>query len=168
MSVNPVSRRHLLKAGTCVLVGVSSPLTATSILAQEHRVDAAQGQSNMTKEQLIRTYYSGYEKKDWNLTGGVLADSFTFTSANDDDHISKSAYKDRCFLSQLGYVERFELESVVVHGNEAFVKYLCRTTKGTTFRNVEFFRFADGKIGAVECYFGGKLGYPSASASGKS
>jgi hypothetical protein len=121
----------------------------------------------MTKEQLIRTYYSGYEKKDWNVSGGTLADSFTFTSPNDDDHIGESVFKDRCWVSQVGHIDRFELEAVVVHGEEAFVKYLCRTTKATSFRNVEFFRFADGKIRSIECYFGGNLGYPTASASGK-
>ena len=120
----------------------------------------------MTKEQLIRTYYSGYEKKEWSLIDGVLADSFTFTSPNDDDHISKRAFKARCW-PQAEVVERFDLENVFEKDNEAFVKYLCRTTKGTSFRNVEYFRFADGRITAIECYFGGRLGYPTASVSGK-
>jgi ketosteroid isomerase-like protein len=137
------------------------------MLAQEDGVPGAHGQSNMTKEQIIRTYYSGYEKKDWSLTGGVLADSFTFTSPNDDDHISKSIFKEKCFSSQLEFIERFELESVLTRGNEAFVKWLCRTTNGTSFRDVEYFLFSGGKITAIESYFGGKLGYPSASISGK-
>ena len=121
----------------------------------------------MNKGQLIRNYYSGYEKKDWNLSGGVLADRFTFTSPNGDDHIGKAVFKEKCWLSQLNFIERFELEAVLARGDEAFVKYLCRTTKGTSFRNVEYFRFADGKISAIECYFGGPLGYPAAAASGK-
>lgn len=119
------------------------------------------------KQQLIRAYYSGYEKKDWSVTGDVLADSFTFTSPNNDDHISKSVFKERCFLSQLEFIKQFELETILAHGQEAFVKYLCRTTKGTSFRNVEYFRFAKGKIAAIETYFGGNLGYPAASAAGK-
>src|SRR5262249_52273322 len=111
---------------------------------------------------------SGYEKKDWGMLDGVLADAFTFTSPNDDDHIKKSTFKKRCFLSQLDFIKQFELETILAHGDVAFVKYLCRTTKGTSFRNTDYFRFADGKITAIECYFGGRLGYPSASASGKS
>ena len=59
-------------------------------------------------------------KKNSNLTGGVLADSFSFTSPN-DDHISKSVFKERCFSSQLEFIERFELETVPARGNEAFV-----------------------------------------------
>jgi hypothetical protein len=48
-------------------------------------------------------------------------------------------------------------------GNEALVKYLCTTKKGKTFRNVEYLRFkdADGKIAAIECYFGEMGSFPS-------
>ena len=120
----------------------------------------------MTKKQLIRTYYSGWEKKEWSLVNSVLADSFTFTSPNEDDHISKRAFNKRCW-PQAEFIERFELESVLERDSEAFVKYLCRTTKGTSFRNVEYFRFAGRKIKAIEVHFGGRLGYPGTSISGK-
>jgi len=165
MITNTISRRDLLKTGTSALVGTAGLICSTSALADQNRSYAEPGGATV-KEQLIRTYYSGYEKKDWNLSGGVLADTFTFTSPNDDDHISKVVFKERCFLSQLDFIKQFELESILDRGDEAFVRYLCRTTKGTAFRNVEYFRFADGKITAIECYFGGKLGYPAASASG--
>jgi hypothetical protein len=88
------------------------------------------------------------------VSGGVLADNLTFTSPNDDDHISMSVFKERCSLSQLEFIKQFELETVLAHGDEAFVEYLCRTTKSTSFRNVEYFRFAKGKIAAIETYFG--------------
>jgi ketosteroid isomerase-like protein len=166
MTVNTLSRRNLLRAGTCALVGASGVVSSTSVLAEQNRADAEPG-GTAVKEQLIRTYYSGYEKKDWNVSGGVLSDSFTFTSPNNDDHISKSVFKERCFLSQLDFIKQFELEMILARGDEAFVKYICRTTKGTSFRNVEYFHFADGKITAIEAYFGGNLGYPAASASGK-
>jgi ketosteroid isomerase-like protein len=142
-------------------------LIGSTIFLAEQNMSNAEPEGMTAKEQLIRTYYSGYEKKDWSVSGGVLADSFTFTSPNDDDHISKSVFKERCFLSQLEFIKQFELETILAHGDEAFVKYLCRTTKGTSFRNVEYFRFADGKIAAIETYFGGNLGYPAASAAGK-
>jgi hypothetical protein len=167
MNVNAISRRSLLGAGVCTVIGASSLLSASGVLGEQDKVSAEQGGSNTNNEQLILSYYSGYEKKDWNLSGGVLADGFTFTSPNDDDHISKAVFKDKCWLSQLNFIERFELEAVLARCDEAFVKYLCRTTKGTSFRNVEYFRFADGKISAIEVYFGGRLGYPAALASGK-
>jgi SnoaL-like domain len=183
MIINAISRRSLLKTGAYTLAGTSGLLWAARALAREdggsalagsafhmsqsgNAGDRAEEGSNMAKERTIRQYYSGWEKKEWSAIDSVLADSFSFTSPNDDDHIDKGAFKARCW-GQADYIERFELETVVVRDNEAFVKYLCRTTKGTSFRNIEYFRFAGGKISAVECYFGGRLGYPTASISGK-
>lgn len=121
--------------------------------------------TNTPIEHIIRTYFSGYEKKDWNTTNSVLADNFTFTSPNGDDHIPKSAFKPRCFDSQLDSIQKFDIEAVFSQGNEAFVKYLCHTTKNTAFRNVEFHRIENGKIASIECYFGGPAGYPAAAAA---
>lgn len=170
MRDSAVSRRRVLKAGACALVGVSGLMRSAIALAEEDKsatAALAEGKgSNVTREQLIRTYYSGWEKKEWSLIDGVLADTFTFTSPNNDDHIPKHAFKTRCW-PQAEFIERFELESVLGRANEAFVKYLCRTTKGTSFRNVEYFRFTGGKVESIECYFGGRLGYPTASISGK-
>ncbi len=120
----------------------------------------------MTKEDVIRAYYSGYEKKEWGLVDGVLADGFTFTSPNNDDHINAQAYKERCW-PHAEFVERFELETVRTGDFDALVKYVCCRTNGTSFGNVEYFRFAGEKIASIEVYFGAPLGYPSASASGK-
>jgi ketosteroid isomerase-like protein len=93
----------------------------------------------------------------------ILADDFTFTSAAGDDHISKATFKTQCWDNQKGLAGNFELEQVFGSGNEALVKYLCTTRKGKTFRNVEYLRFkdADGKIAAIECYFGEMGSFPS-------
>lgn len=160
------SRRNLLRAGTCLLVGISGPLSTTDAFASQNGDEGERGASTVDKEDIIRTYYSGYEKKDWKITGDILADNFTFSSPNGDNHISKSVFKERCFLSQLGFIQRFELETVLTSGNEAFVKYVCRTT-GAPFQNIDYFRFAGDKVSAIECFFGAKLGYPSGAASRK-
>lgn len=118
----------------------------------------------MTQHQIIRTYYSGWEKKEWSAIETLLADTFTFTSPNDDDHIDKHAFKARCW-PEADHINRFQLESVIGGQNEAFVKYLCQTRKNTSFRNIEYFRFVDGKIAAIEVYFGGHIGHPSQDAS---
>jgi ketosteroid isomerase-like protein len=120
----------------------------------------------MTKEEILRNYYASWERKDWTAIDRLLADSFTFTSPNDDDHISKNVFKAKCWNGQVEYIQQFELESVLSNDTEGFVKYLCRTTNGTSFRNVEYFRFEGEKIAVIEVYFGGRLGYPSAAASG--
>jgi hypothetical protein len=119
----------------------------------------------MTKEETIRNYYAGWEKKDWGATAVLLANSFTFTSPNGDDHIDLRAFHAKCWLGQAEFIDRFELEDIAAAGDQAFVRYLCRTNRGTSFRNVEVFRFTGEKIGGIECYFGGQHGYPSESAA---
>jgi SnoaL-like domain len=181
MIVNTISRRRLLKTGASTLAGALSFLRVAGALddkssaltpftfpgPQSATGDAGEKEaSNTAREDIIRKYYSGWEKKEWSTIDSVLADSFTFTSPNDDDHIDKRAFKARCW-GQAKYIERFDLESVLGSDNEAFVKYLCRTTQGTRFRNIDYFRLAGGRIGTIEVYFGGRLGYPTASISGK-
>jgi hypothetical protein len=147
-------------------VGVGLLVTSTAGGRKETGVPP-EGAANGTKEEAIRRYYSGWEKKEWSAIDSVLADDFTFTSPNDDDHIKKAAFKARCW-SQAEYIRRFELENVVGKGNEAFVRYLCHTTNGRSFRNTEYFRFKDGKVEAIECYFGERDSFPSAASQGRS
>jgi len=155
-----MSRRQLLGAGTCALTGaVSLPGLASA--------PSAKGLS-AAKEQVIRKWYAAWEQKDWGPVDALLSDDFTFTSANGDDHISKSVFKTRCWESQIGFIERFELERVIGNGNDAFVKYRCITKNGKSFKNVEYLRLTDEKVEAIECYFGEQSSFPSAVSGGKS
>jgi hypothetical protein len=112
----------------------------------------------------IRKYYAAWETRDWHPIEILLADSFTFSSANNDEHISKSAFKARCWESQIDFIDRFQLERVIGNGDEAFVMYVGRTKNGKTFRNVEYFRLRDAKVEAIECYFGAPSSFPSAAS----
>jgi ketosteroid isomerase-like protein len=151
-----VSRRKLLATGACALVGaVSLPGPAS----------ASAGGQNLTNDEIVRKWYGAWEKKDLSTFDAMLADNFTFTSAAGDDHISRSTFKTQCWDTQAKLIERSDLERVITSGNEAFVKYLCTTTNGKSFRNVEYLRLRDGKVEALECYFGG-AGYPSAASKG--
>lgn len=155
-----VSRRRLLEVGACTLAGaVAFPRAACS--------HALIGLST-TKEAVIRRYYAAWEKKDWGLFDALLADNFTFTSANNDDHISKSVFKTRCWETQIDFIKRFELERVIGNADEAFVKYLCLTNNGKSFGNVEYLRVTDEKVEAIECYFGAQSSFASAMGTGKS
>lgn len=153
-----VSRRALLGTGVGALVvgGTGLPLAASA---------HAWAGLSATNEDLIRKYYDGWVEKDWALVDTLLADDFTFTSPAPDDHISKSAFKRQCWDTQSALIERSDLELVFGDGDEAFVKYLCHTKNGKSFRNVEYLRLQDGKVAVIECYFGG-AGYPSAANTG--
>lgn len=154
-----LSRRTLFEAGACALAGAAGLPAAASALVRTG--------PNKASEEIVRRYYTAWEKKDWGPFDILLADDFTFTSPNHDDHISKSAFRARCWESQIDFVERFELERVIVSGDDAFVKYLCRTKNSKSFRNVEYLRLRDGRVEAIECYFGGQLGFPSAATAGR-
>jgi ketosteroid isomerase-like protein len=155
-----MSRRNLLAAGAFALAGASG----MSAKAAE-RTPATHAATN---EEIVRRYYKAWEKKDWGPLNALLAENFTFTSANNDDHISKSTFKTRCWESQIDFIDHFELERLMVQGDWAFVKYLCRTRNGKSFRNVEYLQFKGKQVAAIECYFGEPSSFPSAISSGHS
>ena len=154
-----MSRRRLLEAGACALTGAVS-LPGVACAQAETGLSAA-------KEQVVRKYYAAWEQKDWDRFNILLAYNFTFTSAHNDDHISKSVFKTRCWETQVDFIKRFELERVIGNGNDAFVKYLCFTNNGKSFRNVEYLRVTDEKLEAIECYFGGQSSFASAVGGGQ-
>jgi ketosteroid isomerase-like protein len=149
-----VSRRNLLATGACALVGaVSLPGPAWA---------SASGEQNLTNQELVRKWYAAWEKKDWAPVDSLLADNFTFTSAAGDDHISKAAFKAQCWQTQINFIKHFDLERITTGTDDAFVKYLCHTTNGKSFRNVEYLRIKNGKLQSIECYFGAQSSFPSA------
>ena len=153
-----VSRRNVLEAGACALAGVAGLLMTAKARAGTER--------SMSSEEIVRKWYKAWDKKDQNQLEALLADNFTFTSPAGDDHISKTAFKTHCWDTQIDFIDRFDLERVFANGNEAFVKYLCHTKNGKSFRNVEYFLLREGQVEALECYFGGKSTFPSAVSRG--
>jgi ketosteroid isomerase-like protein len=154
-----MSRRTILGAGACAVTAVA----ATQQTANAHTEPALSSKNDET----IRKWYAAWEQKDWHPIDTLLADNFTFTSAAGDDHISKSAFKAQCWATQIGFIERFDLQRVFGSRNEAFVLYVCWTKNGKAFRNVEYLRLRDDKLEAIECYFGAQSSFPSAVSTGQ-
>jgi ketosteroid isomerase-like protein len=154
MKYRAMSRRTILQAGACALAAAGSIPRAVAAHAET-------GLSPKSDE-IIRKWYAAWEQKDWHPVDILLADDFTFSSAAGDDHISKSAFKAKCWQTQINFIERFDLQRVFGSGNEAFVMYVCRTKNGKSFRNVEYLRLKDDKVEAIECYFGEQSSFPSA------
>jgi ketosteroid isomerase-like protein len=155
-----MSRRNLLAVGAGALAGaagISPPARALTRTARD-----------TSTEEIVRRWYKAWEKKDWGPLDALMAENFTFSSAAGDDHISKSTFKKICWETQADFIDHFEVEQFFGQGNEAFVKYLCRTSNGKSFRNVEFLRVGNGKLESIECYFGGPSTYPSAVSAGQS
>jgi ketosteroid isomerase-like protein len=154
-----VSRRNLLASGACALVGAMSlPGSASA---------SALGGQNSTNEEIVRKWYAAWKQKDWGPLDSLLADDFTFSSAAGDDHITKSSFKEKCWKTQINFIGKFDLERVSTGADDAFVKYLCYTTNGKSFRNVEYLRIKNGKLQSIECYFGAESSFPSAVSTGQ-
>jgi SnoaL-like domain len=150
-----ISRRTLLEAGACALTaGVAIPQLAAGYAETGAGLSAK-------NEEAIRRYYAAWETNQWQPIDVMLTDDFTFSSPV-DDHISKSAFKKGCWDTQHALIERHDLKHVVGAGNDAFVMYVCHTTNGKAFRNVEYLRLKEEKVQAIECYFGAQNNFPSA------
>jgi ketosteroid isomerase-like protein len=111
-------------------------------------------------EKLIKDYYAAYEKKDWRIMENILAPGFTFSSPAGDDRINIKQYKEKCWPNAL-HTKKFDLEKIMIDGDDAFVTYNGWTTDGKLFRNTERFTFKDGKITTNECFFGTGVSFPN-------
>ena len=115
--------------------------------------------SSSPNETIIKTYYTAFEKKDWNSMEQILATGFTFSSPL-DDHIDVTAFKERCWPN-CNNIKKFEITKIVVQGDDAFVITNGWTNAGKLFRNSDYFKFKDGKISQYECFFGPGINYPN-------
>jgi hypothetical protein len=142
--------------GWLVTIGLLVPACASAPKAAPQSASA----KDASARHMIADYYAAYEKKDWGLMGPILADNFTFTSPAGDDHIDLTTYKQRCWPNALK-TKKFDLEKVIVDGDDAFVTYNGWTTDGHLFRNTERFKFGGGKIVENECFFGPGVSFPN-------
>jgi ketosteroid isomerase-like protein len=157
-----MSRRHLLGAGACAVTGAVS-LASSSALGEQNSTS-----QNRINEEIVRKWYAAWGNKDLDTFNLLLADDFTFSSAAGDDHISKSKFKTQCWDTQVDFIGQFDLERITTGADDAFVKYLCHTKNGKSFRNVEYLRIKNGKLESIECYFGAQSSFPSAVSGAQS
>jgi ketosteroid isomerase-like protein len=104
------------------------------------------------RERIIRGIFAAYISNDRRAVENAFADDFRFTSPY-DDRIDKATYFERCWRDT-GWIERHELEKIMVQGDEAFVTYNCVAKGGRNFRNTEVFVFAGNKVRSIDVYFG--------------
>jgi ketosteroid isomerase-like protein len=105
-----------------------------------------------SKSEIIRAVFAAWLSNDRKTAEDFLTDDFRFTSPYDDE-IDKSTYFVRCWCGS-DWVERHELEKIVVEGSDAFVTYKCLAKGGKAFRNTEAFVFEGDKVRRIDVYFG--------------
>ena len=108
--------------------------------------------SGRDKSEIIRALFAAYLSNDRKAVENALTDDFRFTSPY-DDRIDKVTYFARC-RRNADWIERLELEKIVVRDDEAFVTYKCVAKGGQSFRNTEFFAFEGDRIKRIDVYFG--------------
>ncbi|MES2438234.1 MAG: nuclear transport factor 2 family protein [Verrucomicrobiota bacterium] len=101
---------------------------------------------------LIRACFRAYETKDRAALEPLLAADLTFSSPV-DDHIDRATYFERCWPNS-EHLDSFQIEKLLVEGDQALVRYKATTRDGRSFRNVECFTVEKGKIRHIDVYFG--------------
>jgi ketosteroid isomerase-like protein len=104
------------------------------------------------KTEIIRKLFAAYMANDRKAVESAFTDDFSFTSPYDDE-IDKATYFERCWRVA-DWIEKQDLETIMVEGEAAFVTYRCVARDGKSFRNTEFFRFKGDRIGRIDVYFG--------------
>ena len=119
----------------------------------------AQSQS---PETIIKNFFTGYEKHDWNMVAAQMAGDFTFTSPANDDHIPVTKYHEKCWPTNTHF-KKVVYQKIMTEGNNAFVMYDINTTDNKLVHNVEYWICKNGKIKSIECFFGTGEHYPGRS-----
>jgi hypothetical protein len=117
---------------------------------------------SQSAEKIIKSYFNGYEKKDWNIVASQLSEDFTFTSPNGDDHLSLIRYKQKCW-GNVKFFKKIEFIKIAEDGNTAFAMYNITDTDNKVAHNVEYYTFSNGKIKSIETFFGTGVHYPGNS-----
>ncbi|MEH2504224.1 ketosteroid isomerase-like protein [Bradyrhizobium sp. AZCC 1578] len=104
------------------------------------------------KAETIRKIFAAYLSNDRQFVENAFSEDFRFTSPF-DDNVDKATYFARCWQNS-DWIERHELERILVDGDQAFVTYRCTAKGGKSFRNTEFFVFDGDKVKRIDVYFG--------------
>jgi ketosteroid isomerase-like protein len=108
--------------------------------------------TSASKTEIIRKLFAAYLSNDRKSVEAAFTDDFRFTSPYDDE-IDKATYFERCWRVS-DWIERQELERIMVDGEAAFVTYRCVTKEGKSFRNTEAYSFVGDSIQRIDVYFG--------------
>ena len=104
-----------------------------------------------SKTEIIRALFAAYLSNDRRAVEASFTDDFRFTSPFDDE-IDKATYFERCWRVS-DWIERQDLEKIMVDGEAAFVTSAALRRSGKSFRNTEFFTFDRGPHRAHRCLF---------------
>ena len=101
---------------------------------------------------IARALYEAYRTQDREAAERLIADDFRFYSPWDNG-LDQHRYFEICWPNSQRFLE-IKLIDAVDAGERVFVTYEILTRKGDRFRNAEVLTIRDGRVSAVEVYFG--------------
>jgi ketosteroid isomerase-like protein len=113
----------------------------------------------MTPSDTARACFQAYVDKDRDAMESLIAADFHFTSPL-DNRLDRAAYFDRCWPNSKA-IEAIDFVHVVEDGARVFVTYEGEAS-GRRFRNTEILTIREGRITAVEVYFGWNIPHKAA------
>lgn len=113
-------------------------------------------------ENIIRSYFAAYERKDRDAIEALLTDDFTFSSPL-DDNINREIYFEHCWPNS-AHIDTIRIEHLLTGDDVAFVEYELQSTDKPPFRNAELFAFRHNQITHVDVYFGAATELSAAEA----
>jgi ketosteroid isomerase-like protein len=107
-----------------------------------------------------RALYDAVEAKDRRVAERLIADDFRFFSPRDNG-LDRNKYFEICW-PQAERFRDFKLTDAIADGERVFVTYEALLEDGDRFRNAEVLTVRNGRISAVEVYFGWNIPHPVA------
>ena len=106
-----------------------------------------------TVERVVRACFEAYSRRDRAAIEAVIGDDFRFTSPL-DNQIDRHAYFELCWPNSDAIVVMTVQHLAVFDGDKAFVTYEALLRDGKRLRNTELHTVKEGRLSAVEVYFG--------------
>ncbi|MDT7529595.1 nuclear transport factor 2 family protein [Sphingopyxis sp. SE2] len=115
--------------------------------------------------EVAKAAFQAYVDDDRAAIEALIADDLVFTSPYDNG-IGRETYFTLCWPNH----ERMagvDIVRAIESGNEALLTYVGRMKDGRASRNTEIFTIRDGRIHAVEVYFGWSIPHDAAPGQHK-
>jgi len=110
----------------------------------------------MSNAEVVRAMRTAFQRQDVQAAEQLLAEEFSFTSPQ-DDHLDKAAYLRICFPTSGRFNEQILMELLESDETTVLSRYEYELHDGKRYRNMEATSVVEGRITAVEVYFGGEV-----------
>lgn len=107
----------------------------------------------------VARFFEAFAEGDRAAAEALISDDFSFTSPR-DNALDRAAWFRTCWAHN-DQIADFDILLMAVEGLRVFVTYEGVATGGNRFRNTEVFTVTEGRIEAVEVFFGWSLPHPA-------